>query len=390
MAKSVKALINPSMMRWARDQARYSLAEAARKLGLDEARLQELEAGAEPPTFSKLLDMADLYKRPVSLFYLRQPPKGWQPIQDFRRLPGAESGFSPQLTYIIRLAHERREVALNVRKELNEPIQPFGLHATLTTNIETLAADIRKYMGVTERTQQQWGKKAFESWRALMEAQDVLVFVVPRLKMKEMRGMALAKAALPVILLNGKDRTNGRVFTLLHEFCHLVVRQSGVSNVGGDRDDAPNPAVEQFCNAVAAAAMMPSDWMLREPLVVRKGVVKTWDDDELEALALRFGASPEAVLRRLLSLGRTTKAFYESKRPLYQRFYDQLEERKEKSTGGPDYHLAVLGQLGRTFTQLIFHGYHDRYFTLRDVAGLLNMKVTTVPAMEKAAFGSAG
>ena len=180
------------------------------------------------------------------------------------------------------------------------------------------------------------------------------------------------------------------MFTLLHEFCHLVLRQSGVSNVGGDRDDAPNPAIEQFCNAVAAAVMMPSDWLLREPLVVRKGATKTWDDEELEALALRFGASPEAVLRRLLTLGRTTKAFYDSKRPLYQKFYDRLEEKPEKSSGGPEYHLAVLGQLGRTFTQLVFQGYHDRYFTLRDVAGFLNMKVTTVPVMEKAAFGLAG
>ncbi len=390
MAKSVKALINPTMLEWARDQAGYSLADVAHKLGLEEPQLQALEKGDETPTFAKLLDMADLYKRPVSLFYLKEPPKGWQPIQDFRRLPGADGKFSPELTYIIRLARERREIALAVRKELNEAVQPFPLRATLATNIETLSARIREFVGATEAMQQRWGKKAFEGWRALIEAKDILVFVVPRLKMKEMRGTALSETTLPVILLNGKDRSNGRVFTLLHEFCHLALRQSGVSNVGGDRDDAPNPAVEQFCNAVAAAAAMPSEWLLREPLVVRKGAVKTWDDDELEALALRFGVSSEAVLRRLLTLGRTTKAFYDSKRPLYQRFYDQLEEKKEKSTGGPDYHLAVLGQLGRTFTQLVFHGYHDRYFTLRDVAGLLNMKVTTVPVMEKAAFGLAG
>jgi hypothetical protein len=64
--------------------------------------------------------MADVYKRPVSLFYLKKPPKGWQPIQDFRRLPGAEGEFSPQLTY--RQARERREVALAIKNELNEPI----------------------------------------------------------------------------------------------------------------------------------------------------------------------------------------------------------------------------------------------------------------------------
>ncbi|HMH71975.1 MAG TPA: ImmA/IrrE family metallo-endopeptidase, partial [Bradyrhizobium sp.] len=219
---------------------------------------------------------------------------------------------------------------------------------------------------------------------------DILVFVVPRLKMKEMRGTALAEAALPVILVNSKDRGNGRVFTLLHEFCHLALRQSGVSNIGGDRTDAPNPAVERFCNAVAAAALMPSDWLLREQLVVQKGAQKSWRDDELEALAARFGVSQEAVLRRLLTLGRTTQAFYDSRRSVFQKLYDDLDEKKETSDGGPKYHLVVLSQLGRTFTRLVFQGYHDRYFTLRDVAGLLNMKVTTVPVMEKAAFGLAG
>jgi len=56
------------------------------------------------------------------------------------------------------------------------------------------------------------------------------------------------------------------------KFCHLVLRQSGVSNVGGDRNDAPNPAVERFCNAVAAAALMPSSpfrWSRRLIVVMR-------------------------------------------------------------------------------------------------------------------------
>lgn len=390
MAKSVKALINPTMLTWAREQAGYSLADAAHKLGIDEARVEALESDQGTPTFAKLLDMADLYKRPVSLFYLKKPPKGWRPIQDFRRLPGAEGEFSPQLTYAIRQAHERREVAMAIKNELNEPVREFTLRATLATNVETLGARIREFLEVTEAKQQRFAKKAFEGWRAAIEAKDILVFVVPRLKIKEMRGTALAETTLPVILVNGKDRGNGRVFTLLHEFCHLALRQSGVSNVGGDRNDAPNPTVEKFCNAVAAAALMPSDWLLREHLVANKGSTKTWDDDELDALARRFGVSPEAVLRRLLTLGRTTQTFYDSKCAVFQKFYDDLEEKKEKSTGGPEYHLAVLGQLGRTFTQLVFQGYHDRYFTLRDVAGLLNMKVTTVPVMERAAFGLAG
>jgi Zn-dependent peptidase ImmA (M78 family) len=85
------------------------------------------------------------------------------------------------------------------------------------------ARRIREFLEVDEAKQQRFAKKAFEGWRAAIEAKDILVFVVPRLKIKEMRGTALAETTLPVILVNGKDRGNGRVFTLLHEFCHLAL-----------------------------------------------------------------------------------------------------------------------------------------------------------------------
>src|SRR5262249_18536032 len=84
-------------------------------------------------------------------------------------------------------------------------------------------------------------------------------------------------------------------------------------NMGVDRNGAPRSDVEKFCNSVAAATPMPRDWLLSETLVTQKGTHKRWRDDELDALALRFGVSPEAVLRRPLILGRTTQAFYDGK-----------------------------------------------------------------------------
>ncbi len=289
---------------------------------------------------------------------------------------------------MIRQARERRELALQLRAELNEPVQPFTLTAGLGRDVEVLAQEIRAYLGVTDTDQRQWKRRAFEAWRTAMEAKDVLVFMVPRLPLAEMRGTAIAERELPVILVNGQDRTGGRIFTLLHEFTHLALRQSGVSGPGGDQDDAPSPAVERFCNAVAAAALMPKDWLLGEILVRQKGSLKTWSNEELEALALRFGVSREAMLQRLVTLGKSTPAYYEQMRPAFLAEYDALAEKK--STGGPPPHLQVLSQLGRPFTRLVFEGYHDRHLTLRDVANHFNMQVKLVPEMERAVFGLKG
>lgn len=386
MTKSVPALINPVMLRWARESARMSIDEAAHKGNISAEKLQACEEGEQQLTFPQLMKMAREYRRPVSIFYLEDPPKGWSPIQDFRLVHGVgEAGFSAKLTYAIRQARERRELALELRRELGEAVSPFVLTATVKDDPEALGQKVRAYLGVTDTAQRQWKRRAFDQWRLAMEARDVLVFVVPRLALIEMRGAAIVEKELPVILVNGQDRSGGRIFTLLHEFCHLTVGQSGVSGEGGEADAAPNPAVERFCNAAAAAALMPRDLLLDEPLVLQKGATKTWSDEELVALALRFGVSREAVLRRLLTLGRTTQAFYERSRALFLKQYAELAE--TKGAGGPAYHIQVLSQLGRSFTRLVFQGYHERALTLRDLANHLNMQVKLVPAMEQAAFG---
>ena len=384
--KSTPALINPAMLVWARESARLTIDEAARKIGIATEKLRACETGEAQLTFPQLIKTAREYKRPASLFYLKTPPAGWAPIQDFRQLAGTEGGFSSRLAYAIRQARERRELALELRGDLNEPGVPFTLKATTGRDVETLGQEIRAYLGITDAEQQQWKGNAFNAWRMAMEAKDVLVFMVPRLPLSEMRGTAIAEEEFPVILINGQDRTGGRIFTLLHEFCHLAIHQSGVSGEGGDQKGAPNPSLERYCNAVAAAALMPKAWLLSEILVLETGGAKiSWDDDQLKTLALRFGVSREALLRRLLTLGKTTQAFYESKRAAFLEEYAELAGKK--STGGPEYHIQVLSQLGRAFTRLVFQGYHERRLTLRDVANYFNMQVKSVPEMERAAFG---
>ena len=390
MAKSVPAFINPTVLRWAREKARLSPEAAAKAVSISVDKLIAAENGDVQLTFPQFLAAANTYKRAPSIFYLEEPPTDFQPIQDFRKLPDAEPGaYTPTLTAIIRQAQERRELALDLRQDIGEQVQEFGLAADIKADVEELGERIRTFLDVSETEQQAWRAKAFDNWRTKMEARDVLVFLVPKLGLSEMRGAAIAEARMPVILINSKDRTNGRTFTLLHEFCHLVVRASGVSGFGTDEGQAHAAKVERFCNAVAAAALVPQGWLQREPLVTRKGSEKTWDDDELAALATRFGVSREVVLRRLLTTGHTTKAFYESRRPVFQKEYDELDALEKKSAPIPR-HTIVLSQLGRSYAQLVFKGYYDRRLTLRDVSNYFNMQVKSVPAMEQAAFGLKG
>lgn len=385
MAKSILANINPRILRWARETARLTPEAAAKAVAVSVEKLLACEAGDDQLTFNQFLAAANAYKRAPALFYLEEPPNGFQPIQDFRRLPDvAEDPLSTSLAWAVRQARERREIALELRGDLDDPVRAFALTASIRDDVEKTGQAIRTALGVRKDDQIGWRAKAFDNWRLAIEALDVLVFMVPKIPLAEMRGVAIADETLPVILVNSRDRTNGRTFTLLHEFCHLLVRASGISGFG-EPDEPQKARIEAFCNAVAAAALVPAGWLLEEPLVRTKGDQKTWDSDELAALANRFGVSREVVLRRLLTLGRTTAAHYESHRRAFIKEYEDLAD--VKSEGGPARHIVVLSQLGRGFTRLILRGYHDQQLTLRDVANHLNMRAGAVAAIEQAAFG---
>ena len=60
------------------------------------------------------MQIAKLYKFPLSVFYLNAPLKNFQVMHDFRKLPEEliENIYLPTLKYEIRLAQQRRELAL--------------------------------------------------------------------------------------------------------------------------------------------------------------------------------------------------------------------------------------------------------------------------------------
>jgi len=88
MARRIYAVAKPELLRWAREDARYSIPEAAKKLNTSADRLLSFERGENRPTIKQLRNLANIYKRPLAVFFLPEPPKDFQAMRDFRRLPG--------------------------------------------------------------------------------------------------------------------------------------------------------------------------------------------------------------------------------------------------------------------------------------------------------------
>jgi len=79
---------NPEILRWARESAGLSYADAVRKLNMSAksgvATLEAYERGEKQPSRSRLLMMAKQYHRSYLTFFLSRPPKKVERGEDFR------------------------------------------------------------------------------------------------------------------------------------------------------------------------------------------------------------------------------------------------------------------------------------------------------------------
>lgn len=397
-----RANINEEVLRWARDQAGYSEEEAARKL---QVKPEGYSAWENPddtlkPTFKQLRKIAKVFKRPVSVFYLAEPPEGFQVMRDFRRLPSDGIRFySPSLRYEMELSQQRRQLALDLYNEFDIEVPEFKLKAQLSEDPEELGDRIRSGLGVKFSEQVKWQKQdhlgPFKAWRGAMENQGVLVFQMSRVEWDEVSGFALAEAHLPIIEVNRKDVPNRRTYSLLHEYVHLLLRLSGASDLDVDATRPPaEQRVEIFCNRAAAAALMPRDRVMGLPAIQTRGPhSEAWEDDEIHEHSRFFGVSRESFLRRLLTFERTTPLFYQRKRDQYNEEFRRNREHQRQKFRESDREfrknpsLDVFVELGRPFVRLILDSTRQDFITLNEASGYLgNLRIRHFRKLEERVY----
>jgi Zn-dependent peptidase ImmA (M78 family) len=390
MAKSAEAIVEPTVLEWARTSAGFDAETAAKKAGVPAAKLKAWERGESRPSVVQLRKLGKTYKRPLGVFYLAAPPKDFQPLEDYRRLPSKKVGtISPDLRVEIRRAWDRREIALDLFRALNDEPVKFDLAVAANDESEEIGKAVRKHLGVTYHQQSSWTTPhaALNGWRTAAEACGVLVFQASGIALEEMRGFSLSKSPLPSIVLNIRDTPFGRVFTLAHELAHLALHSGGLCDL---REPASGQvSLEVRCNAIAAACLMPRKRFLAEPEVASYVQAahsdEVWSDNVLRRLSRRYGVSREAVLRRLRTFNLISDGDFR------ERVADlQAEYNKSESHGGyAPPHLVAMAKAGRLFTRLVLASYHQDAVTAADVADYLAIRLKHLPKIETEALAPA-
>ncbi|ETB09693.1 hypothetical protein O972_25340 [Mycobacterium avium subsp. avium 10-9275] len=382
-----------SVLRWARESCGLSALAAARKLGLPDDRVEAWEAGRAVPTIAQLRKAAEVYKRSLAVFFLSEPPEGFDTLRDFRRLDGTQAGhWSPELHEEFRRAHTQRDFALELAEtEERELPVAWRIPVSADDNDAEIAARIRAALidvgplPIPPNSLSPY--EHLNAWVSAIEASGMLVLATRggKVSVDEMRGMSLYFDVLPVIVLNGGDYPRPRLFSLLHEFVHLVLHTEGLCDVvADDRPRTANRTLEARCNAVAAAVLMPAaDVRARPDVIARRDIPASWDYDTLRPVAAQFGVSAEAFLRRLSALGLVPVDLYRQRRAEFIAAHE--EEADRARTGGGDWYRNTVRDLGKAYVRAVTDAHRRRVIDSNTAAIYLDAKVSQIPRLAESA-----
>ncbi len=386
--------VNRSLLTWGRESLNLTEERAAQLLHVSVDTLKQWEAGELAPTIAQLRSLSERYKRPLGVFFLPAPPEDPAPPHDFRSVSWrGERELSPELITEIRRAHVRRELALELLEVLHRPAPRLQLRGQLDDDPEDLGRRVRQHLGVRLSEQGSWSAtgSAFAGWKGALEACGVLVFQARRVSYEEVRGFSISDAPLPAIIVNGSDFPNAKTFTLLHELVHLVLRRGGMCDpyARTTRVRSADSRVEAFCNHVAGATLVPKHSLLSHGEVQANDDPEGWTDAVLQRIAGTYSVSTLVIVRRLLTLGRTTAQFYEQQ---HDRTIAAAERhrRERRQEGAPPRSVMVVADMGRTYTTTVLDAYGSRAISASDVSEYLRVRVNQIAEVqERLALGPA-
>ena len=299
--------VNGGVLRWARDLLGYSIPKAAAEIGVEPRELTALEAGQRSVNLGLLDRIARAYKQTRSALLRASPPEADPRPRDFRSERSAEISATEDVLLIVRSVR-RIQRAMADLLEVDPELFPRAVINTYTLGDETedVAVQERRALGfkldVPPRAD---AAQVYASRRILLERQGILVFQKkwPR---REGIGISLFDPGCPPSIVVNTDQQphQARSFTLFHEFAHLLLRQPGVSDQ--QVRSGPHGQVEQWCNRVAAAMLMPRTALLAEVETRHAGLPpQQWGLSHIGAIARRFRVSYMAAGIRLKHCGVT-------------------------------------------------------------------------------------
>ena len=351
MKKKQKEIeLSPEVLKILRETSGYSVEEIVKKLKTSEEKVKAVEEGKSVFSLIQIKKLADIYKRPLAAFFS-------DTISDIPQVPDYRINREKKLTPQVYLAKRRVFYLINKIKKLSEKRTQISSFSE-KLNADELAKEFKKNLNI-ELIKSKKPEEILAHYKKVLEDKLTIIIIEYPLKADDVRAFSVF-SDISVIVLNENDKSSIKLFSLLHEVCHLLKKTAGICSLEIEQQ---NQDIETYCNRFAAEFLVPSN-----DLKIEVEKFRTIDEEAINQLSEIYGVSKQVMMFRLSSFGYIEKVKYEQ-------FKKEIDEKlKQKVFGRRNWNKVFINRVGNLPLQEIKRAYKEEKITFYEASSILDLK----------------
>ena len=266
MGQTIRYEVKRDVLIWAIKESQKSMNDIELKF----SKINEWISGDSVPTMKQIESLANFLKIPFGYMFLATPPKTNVMKVEFRSIDNKLPEVSKNLKDTLLEMDRNQSWMSELRQELGwdklDIIKNFDIKGNDKATIVEIAKLAKKLLGLEEEwyLNHSTNEKAYNYLRAKVEDAGILVMqngVVGfdthrKLELNEFRAFMLYDDYAPLIFVNGTDSTAGKIFSLMHEFVHILYQQDDIISESSRVEIKAN---ERKINQIAAEILIPQE-----------------------------------------------------------------------------------------------------------------------------------
>lgn len=371
MPRSRKVEVDITVFQWLRESSGWSIEDVSKRLGTSPEAIQDIESGGRMPTLWQLRELSKAYKRPLASFFLSEPMREPQLPEDYRTIPEMRGIFDKKTLYAIRRARNLQEIGEELSDNIKCSTKPVIKRVSIRQEPEELAEKYRKHFALTEEKQRGFKNsyELFDYLRDHLEDMNILTFQFP-MPVEDARGFVLTDKTPNVIVVNSKDSIEARLFSMMHEFGHILLGETVIDLP--DISVRTQSRIEKWCNTFASSVLLPRELAI---WIFTSEERTLTDTKTLGVLSYRYKVSKAMLLYNMLELGFISRHVYEGTLGKYHpsKVEDEKEEEEKKGWGIPP-DRRCLSEVGNKFVSIVASNYDNSHITYNDALNYLSIR----------------
>jgi Zn-dependent peptidase ImmA (M78 family) len=348
----MKVILKHTILKRLRESRTIPLAAMPSKLGILDEEYAKYENQDTKVDLEFAEKVAGVFKRNWSVFLLDELPNEKLFSRDNRTVENQTPSLHEKTIEAIEDANYILEFAGNLTTFKGLRIPKYENIKDLSP--EELGVLIRKESKIDIVDQEKFkdASDAFKKWIKFVEGLGIFVSQYPLDKDDKIRAFSLATSNRAIVVLNTKDTIPGRIFSLLHELCHVLIKSSGIC----DFHYSKSSDTEVFCNRFAAEFLAPMEKIKSYIDAKGNNIISSDLDYHVNKLSSHLKVSQLVIYRRLATLGIITDAEYAKiHKNFLRRFFMFIRTGEE--TGGPNYYTVKRVRNGEFYSASVLEAY---------------------------------